>query len=131
METVSPLRMVGRGLRRRCPSCGRRWAFASWLDPQPSCASCGLRIDRGEGDFFLGAYTINFVTAELLLVVFLALVAIITWPTVPWGFIEYGGLALMVVGPILFFPTSRTLWLAIDLALREARPDDYEPRTGP
>ncbi|HEX7049538.1 MAG TPA: DUF983 domain-containing protein [Longimicrobiales bacterium] len=122
------IRLTARGLRRRCPNCGSGDLFRSWLRTRPHCRGCGLLLDRGESDFFIGAYTVNFVTAELLLVAFLALIAGVTWPDVPWSFIYYGGIALMVIAPIAFFPFSRTLWLAIDLAFRPATAAEFAPR---
>ncbi|MDQ3427890.1 MAG: hypothetical protein M3477_08695 [Gemmatimonadota bacterium] len=46
------------------------------------------------------------------------------WPTPPWAILQYGGIALMVVAPFLFFPFSKTLFLAFDLVFRPARPDE-------
>lgn len=132
---VSPprtaLHRIWLGLLRRCPACGVRWRVESLLQLEPVCRSCGLRLDRGEEDFFLGAYTVNFVTAELTAALFLAVVVVITRPATPWTFIEYGGVALMIVGPILFFPYSRTLWLAIDLVFRPPAEADFVSRDVP
>lgn len=119
------------GLVRRCPICGVRWRAESLLQLEPVCRSCGLRLDRGEEDFFIGAYTVNFVTAELTAALFLAVVVVVTWPATPWTFIEYGGVALMILGPILFFPYSRTLWLAMDLVFRPPTAADFAPRDTP
>lgn len=117
--------MVGRGLRCRCPNCGAGSLFESYTRLRPACATCGLRLDRGEADYFLGAFTVNFVTAELLLVALLAIVVVLSWPEVPWAPLLRAGIALMILAPILFFPVSRTLWLALDLTFREARPEDF------
>ena len=110
--------MALRGLRRRCPNCGGGGLFTSHTRLRPACPRCGLLLDRGEEDYFLGAYTVNFVTAELGLVVFLGLLVLATWPDVPWDSVLYGGIVLMLLMPVLFFPVSRTLWLALDLAFR-------------
>ena len=111
-------RMLGRGVRRRCPLCGSGDLFLGWVEPRPSCPRCQLKLNRGEGDFFLGAYTLNFVVAELLLGLFLALGLWATWPDVPWDMLLWVGAPLMVLGPVLFYPFSRTIWLALDLAMR-------------
>ncbi len=124
-QDIGAGRALLRGLTLRCPECGSNGLFEGWLKPRQACPSCGLRLDRGEGDHFLGAYTVNFSVAEIALVVFLGLVALVTWPDVPWGFVLYGGLALMVLAPIAFFPVSRTLWLAIDLLFRKPTPSDF------
>jgi uncharacterized protein (DUF983 family) len=123
---ATPAVMVARALRRRCPSCGGGALFRGWIHPVPACPRCRLRLDRGEHDHFLGAYAINFIVAELLLVAFLVGLAVATWPDVPWRFIQFGGAALMVLMPIVFYPFARTLWLAIDLILQPPRPQDFE-----
>lgn len=119
-------RGLARGIRRRCPLCGGGDLFRSWLEPRPACPRCGLRLDRGESDFFLGGFTLNFIAAELLLAVSLAVAVVVTWPDVPWDWLLWGGAPLMVLTPILFFPFSRTLWLALDLAMRPPRPEDFQ-----
>ena len=83
-------------------------------------------MDRGESDFFLGGFTLNFIVAELVLAVFLALMVALTWPAVPWDALLWTGAPLMVLAPIVFFPFSRTIWLALDLAMRPPRPHDFE-----
>lgn len=124
------LRMIARGARRRCPYCGGGRLFSGYLDIKPACPTCGLKLDRGEGDFFLGAYAVNFVTAELLLALLLAGFVALTWPDTPWTTLLYSGLALMIVAPIAFFPFSRTIWLAIDLSMREATVSDFVTAEG-
>jgi hypothetical protein len=39
----------------------------------------------------------------------------------------YGGLALMLIVPFLFFPFSKTLFLAFDLLFRPATADELPP----
>lgn len=119
-------RGIRRGIRRRCPACGERDLFRGWLEPRPSCPRCGLRLERGESDFFLGGFTINFIVVELVLAAFLAAAVILTWPAVPWDWLLWIGAPLMVLAPIAFFPFSRTIWLALDLAMRPPRPEDFE-----
>jgi hypothetical protein len=91
------------------------------------CPRCDYTFEREEG-FFLGAYTINLVIAEGLLL-FLAIVPLIailaTRPDVSlWPFVGIG-LAAAIVAPLVFYPFSRTIWSAIDLVLRPA--DRTEP----
>ncbi len=83
-----------------------------------ACPSCHLLLDRGEGDYFLGGYTVNFVVSELLIVAGAALGIIVTWPEVPWRLITWALVGLMLVAPIAFYPFAKTLWLAADLTFR-------------
>jgi uncharacterized protein (DUF983 family) len=118
-------RLFGRALRLRCPSCGGRGLFASWFRMRERCPSCGLALERGErSDYWLGAMMFNLVVAELLFVAVLLAILIISWPHVPWDFLQFGGVALMVVFPVLLYPLSKTIWLAFDLAFRPVGRED-------
>ena len=72
---MSLVRSFLRAVRLRCPHCGARGFRRGWIDTVACCSRCGLRLDRGESDYFLGAYTINLVAA-LLLAVGLAVLAL-------------------------------------------------------
>lgn len=107
-------------MRLRCPNCGGGPLFRSWLRMHPQCPACGLRLERGEDGYQVGSYMFNIIAAELLfLAVFLA-VLVLTWPAPPWALLQYGAPALMVIAPFLFFPFSKTLFLAFDLLFRPA-----------
>lgn len=44
------LRVVGRGLRRRCPACGRGRVFDGFLGTRERCAECGFDFRDPAGD---------------------------------------------------------------------------------
>lgn len=117
---------LARAARLRCPVCGGGGLLRNWLKLKPRCPTCGLRLDRGEHDFFLGSMMFNIAIAEgtLALVVVAAIVA--AWPNVPWLLLEIGGPAMMVVAPFLFYPFAQTLWLAVDLAIRPLTVEELE-----
>lgn len=105
-------------LRLRCPNCGGGPVRSSWLKRLAGCPVCGIRLDRGEHDYFIGAYMVNLIAAEVLLAVGLLAVLLATWPTPPWDTIQYGGVALMIVLPLVTYPFTELLWLAVDLVFR-------------
>src|SRR6185312_5628512 len=75
------LRLFGRALRLRCPNCGRGPLLEGWLRVRPRCPVCGLRFERGEQGYQVGAYMFNLIAAELHFgAVFLAIV-LLTWPS--------------------------------------------------
>ncbi len=114
------IRLLWRAMRLRCPNCGGGPLFRSWLHMHSQCPACGLRLERGEDGYQVGSYMFNIIAAELLfLAVFLGVLAL-TWPAPPSALLQYGGLALMVIAPFLFFPFSKTLFLAFDLLFRPA-----------
>jgi hypothetical protein len=84
----------------------------------PSCPRCHLKTDRGEPDYFIGAFTVNFVAAELLIVGVASVWVWLSWPDVPWTLIQWGLIALMIPAPVVFYPFAKTIWLAIDLTFR-------------
>ncbi|HEY0972599.1 MAG TPA: DUF983 domain-containing protein [Gemmatimonadales bacterium] len=118
------LRLLGRAALLRCPNCGGRSIFSSFLQLRPDCPTCGLQLDRGEDDYFLGAYLFNLVAVELLFAGLMAAVVVMTWPDPPWALIQYGGAALMVAGAVLCYPFAKVGWLAFDLMLRPVDPDE-------
>ncbi len=112
------LRALARAARLRCPRCGGGGLFASWTRLRQRCGGCGLLLDRGEEDHFLGAYVLNLVVAEAVPAAVLLAGIALSWPAVPWGMLTAAAVALAVLCPIAFFPHSRTLWLALDTTFR-------------
>src|SRR5690606_4809067 len=49
-------RLCGRALKLRCPQCGGRGLLKTWLRLREHCPTCGLKLDRGETDHFIGGY---------------------------------------------------------------------------
>jgi hypothetical protein len=95
---------------------------------RPDCPTCGLQLDRGESDYFLGAYLFNLVAVELLFAALLGAVVIATWPDVPWELVQWGGVALVAIGAVVCYPFTRLAWLAFDLCFR---PVDADELPGP
>ena len=102
----------------------------SWFRMRERCPECGLALERGEqSDFWLGAYVFNLVAAEGLTVSAVVVWMIASWPDVPWTALEIVAIALAIAVPLLFFPFSRTLWLAWDLSFRPSEPGDLPPNS--
>jgi uncharacterized protein (DUF983 family) len=117
-------RLFWRALRLRCPNCGGDSLFLSFGRLRPDCPTCGLQLDRGESDYFLGAYLFNLVVVELLFAALLGIVMVATWPSPPWELLQWGGAALMVAGAVFCYPFAKTLWLAFDVMLRPVERDE-------
>ena len=124
LASRSLLLLTWRALTLRCPHCGRgggRSLFKTWWTTKPVCPYCGFALDRGEPDFWIGGYAVNLVAAELIVTGILIAVTVASWPDVPWTLLQWGGAALAVLMPLLFFPVSRLLWLAWDYFFRPVR----------
>ena len=114
-----------RALRLRCPNCGGGKVLKSWFKLQYRCPQCGIRLDRGESDdYFFGGIYFNIALAEALFALVLLTVLIVTWPNVPWAGLEYVLIIAMIVAPIVLYPVSRLMWLALDVLMRP--PDEAE-----
>ena len=110
--------MFGRALLLRCPNCGSGGLFPSFFKLRRACPSCGLRLDRGESDYWLGAYMLNLVAVEMLFAALMFAVIVWRWPNPPWDLIQWGGIVLVLLGPFVCYPLARTTWLAMDLLMR-------------
>lgn len=121
-------RLLARGLARRCPLCGVGRIFHGWFTIRERCPRCGFRFERIEGHW-LGALGMNTIvtTAAVLVAVVVGFLA--TYPDGSLAIALAVTLATGVVVPLAFFPVSKTLWSAIDLAMRPLEPDDdVDPR---
>jgi uncharacterized protein (DUF983 family) len=114
-----------RAFRLSCPNCGKGGQLKSWLRVKPHCENCGLKFDRGEHDYFIGAYTINLILAELVFVFAFVIGIFITWPDVPWDRLMWALLPLAALTPVIMLPYARSVWLALDLVFRPAEPGDF------
>lgn len=95
--------------------------FRHWFAMRDRCAHCGISLATGNS---VGANLLNLVLSELTLVTALAIIVARTWPDPPWSLLQYGAPILMVIAPLVFFPLSRVLFVAIDLAMHpQALPD--------
>lgn len=119
------LAMLGRAARLRCPDCGGRPVFVSWSRMVPNCPVCGLRLERGERGYWLGAYFFNLMAMETVFTIWLVAVLLWTWPAPPWDLLQIEMVVLMLGFPVAFFPFSKTLFLAFDLVIRPATAEDF------
>ncbi|MGH8873511.1 MAG: DUF983 domain-containing protein [Acidimicrobiia bacterium] len=112
--SASTLTMLGRALRRRCPRCGGK-AFSSYFRLREHCERCGMRFEREEG-YWVGALVINTaVVFGSFLILFVGGIAL-TWPDVPWGALAAVTTGAMAILPVVFYPFSKTLWMALELS---------------
>ena len=111
--------MLVRGLFRRCARCGGKGAFyTGWIKKSDRCKTCGFKWERNLEGFQLGAAAMNIIMTGGSLLFVMAIGVIATYPEVPtWPLIAVVGSVALIVG-IGGFPTSYTVWLAIDLRLR-------------
>ena len=128
-STTPPSRatILWRGFTRRCARCGSGHLFHRYLTMVPDCPRCGLHFEREQG-YCAGALAINIIAVGgLFAIVFVALL-IATIPDVPVAPLLAILVPIAVIGPIVFYPFSKTVWVAVDLGFLQ-RLDPNEPRT--
>jgi uncharacterized protein (DUF983 family) len=115
VEQPAVLRMVRRALVLRCPWCGARRTFLrGWFRRHDRCRTCGIRWRREEG-FELGALALNTVLTFGALAVAMIIGFVATAPDIPVLPFVLSLAAVAVLMPIVIYPFTYTLWLAIDL----------------
>jgi uncharacterized protein (DUF983 family) len=112
-------KLLMRGLTRRCAWCGdRRAFFVGWFKRVERCRRCAHGYRRGDHAFELGAVTANIMLtfSTILLTILVAVIA--TLPDVQVWWVVGPACAAALLGPLVFYPVSFTLWQAIDLWMR-------------
>lgn len=125
-KPLVPSRLLGRGLLKRCPVCGQGHLFRRWFRMLERCPRCGLRFERIEGHWS-GDLGINTIVSFGALFVTLIVGFALTYPDVPGLALFLSAVGVAAIVPLLFFPFSKTIWLAIDLVMRPLEPDEVLP----
>ena len=100
-----------RGIRQRCPMCGKGRLFRCAFHMNASCGDCEFRFEREPG-YYLGSTYINYGVTALL--------ATLTYVVLLFGFglekevLLPGLLTFCVIFPLVFFRFARSLWLSLD-----------------
>ena len=105
---VTRIQLLSRGLRNRCPNCGRSGLFSRAFEIRRECPTCGMSFERGEG-FFLGSMSINY---GVTILGFLVPVLVLYLTGVFSGLVAsvVAGVGAIVF-PVLFYRSSRSWWL--------------------
>jgi uncharacterized protein (DUF983 family) len=112
----SRARMMWWGGTRRCARCGSGHLFARYFTMVDDCPRCGLHFEREQG-YWAGALAINIgVTGAVFVLVFVTAL-VLTVPDVPVVPLLAILIPLMILTPVLYYPFSKTVWVAVDRAL--------------
>lgn len=119
--------MLARGVAQACPVCGGRQLFRRWFTMVERCPTCSLRFERAVGQS-IGYIGINTIVCFGATFIVLLGGAIIQIPDIKTGPLFVAVIMTSGVLPIAFYPSSRTLWTAIDILLRPLRAGEVDPR---
>ena len=123
LDPPSTGRLLWRGARRRCPLCGSGHLFRHWLVMVEDCPRCDLHFERIEGHW-IGAIAMNTVLALMVLLGVIVGGFAATYHDTPPSGLMVASIAVAALMPLVFHPVSRTLWTALDLAMRPVRPEE-------
>ena len=114
------LRLLGRGLRLRCPRCSARTLFRRGFSMHERCRVCDYRFEREQG-YFVGAMYINYGVTALVIVA--GYFALEWWTTITLGrqLALWGVVGILL--PVIFFRHARGLWLGFDYIFNPAEDD--------
>ena len=117
--------LLRRGLTKRCPRCGGGNLYVGWFRMKERCPTCGVLFEREPG-FFVGAYFINFAVTEGLL--FVLVMGFVFWKDQhPEAGVAVPLTIAVLIGlfaPVIFYPFSRTVWSALDIAMTPLELDE-------
>jgi uncharacterized protein (DUF983 family) len=105
--------VIGRGLRRRCPHCGRGALFEKGVTLHARCAWCGLHYLRNQGD----PWAFLMITDRLFFLIPPIAALFFGWlpRDVPSLLVLFGGLAVLFVATM---PNRYGLCVALDYLTR-------------
>ena len=118
--------LLARALRRRCPICGVGIPFEGWFRMKPECPQCGHHYEREDG-YWVSAMIVNTAVTEAVFGIGFVAVLIATIPDVAWVPVLIVGAVTNVVVPILFYPLSKTVWVALDVFFHPPREGERAP----
>ncbi len=125
---LKPRTLLLRGLFGRCPVCGGRHIFHRWFTMVERCPTCTLRYERVDGHW-IGAIGVSTVCVMGLMLIVVAAATFSVYPDPPAvAPLLAAEITIALLGPLVFFPASRTLWTAIDLLMRPLLPGEVDPR---
>lgn len=112
---------LGRGLRKRCPRCGRGAMFKTWYTMRDQCPSCGMEFEPAGSD----TYAFSYIGSATVTGLFLLLVVFVEPPQSAWG--RAAALAAALALLFLTMPRRKGLFIAIDYLARRASGDPAAP----
>jgi len=103
-------RLIGRALRRRCPSCGRGAVFSSHFHMNLTCPNCHVVFWKDPGES-LGAMYLDYAFAAAAFLAVWFVISMTMNISQLALFITLGAVAVLTV--LVLYPWSRCLWTVL------------------
>jgi uncharacterized protein (DUF983 family) len=126
-DSVTPrfLTTFGRAFRGKCPYCGGGGIFRNFTTLHERCPNCETLFAYEDG-YFLGSYAINVVA---IIFIGVALVfGLIGLTDLSVLQMQIAGVAIVLILPILLYPLSLLVWMALDITLHPPGDFSHRPR---
>jgi uncharacterized protein (DUF983 family) len=132
-ERPGVVTMFMRAAVKHCPRCGEGGLFHSWWKMKERCPKCDLHFEgRPEEGHFLGAITINTgLTAGILLLgiwLYVIVLAVSDDGGPPVWFVVATSAALALILPAIFYPFTKTIWVACEIMMNRFDPDRHKKK---
>jgi uncharacterized protein (DUF983 family) len=111
MPSYSLSVLLGRGLRQRCPVCGKGKIFAGIFKTYERCPACQFVYEREPG-YYTGAMALNLVLTEFLIVIIGVPIAAMRAVSMP--VLIAMGVTIPILLPLLFYRPTKSLWMSVD-----------------
>ncbi len=111
MPSQSLVVLLGRGLRQRCPVCGKGKIFAGLWRTYDHCPSCQFTYEREPG-YYTGAIAVNLAVTELLIAIIAVPAAASQVVSIP--VLVLMGIVLCLFAPLLLYRPTKSLWMSLD-----------------
>ncbi|CAN5530988.1 hypothetical protein BH09GEM1_BH09GEM1_00680 [soil metagenome] len=112
------LLLASRAMRLSCPNCGKGRVLKGFNEVHEQCTVCCFRYARSDDDYFSGAMFFGLMIGETMAVLVIGAFIWITYPNVPWNFMQFAIPVILLLVMIALFPISRVVWLAVDVLMR-------------
>lgn len=97
------------GFVLRCPQCHKGSMFSSWFKMRQTCPDCHLEFEKASGEI-TGGMGVNIVATLFIAIIAAAVIGFSKGPLLPPLLIMC---AVMIIFPIVFYPSSRGMWVAL------------------
>ena len=123
MLAIGSLALLGRGMRQRCPVCGKGKIFKGFFQTYERCPVCDFAYEREPG-YYTGAIAVNLIVTELVIAAVVVPVAASQAVSIPVMLTV--GSALPILLPLLCYRPTKAIWMSIDHVVHPVEDRPYE-----
>jgi hypothetical protein len=103
--------------------------FSSYFKMNDLCDVCGYAFAREEG-YWVGALIVNIAVVEAWFAMLFVAVILLTMPEIAWTWLLIVAIITNGILPVIFYPYSKTLWMALDLYFHKPTIEWRHERSG-